>query len=142
MSRYYYVSIVPVKEGGYTASIYDFPEAITQGDTIEEAIEMAEDTLAISAEEYTRERRPIPAPSSFEVIKQKTLQEMEEYKEHIDTSRDVFYQLLKMPNVETKPVKISVSFPKNVLEQIDKKAESYGMTRSGFLAQSALAYEG
>lgn len=103
---------------------------------------MAEEAPVISAEEYTRERRKIPMPFSAEEVKARLEKELEESKEDIDTSRDVHLQLIKMPNVETKPVKITVSFPKNILEQIDKKVEWMGLTRSKLLAAGALAYEG
>lgn len=138
----YIASIFPTIEGNYAVEFFDFPEANTQGSTIEEAIEMAEDVLKISIEEYTRERRTIPSPSSFERIKELTLADIEETKEFLDMSKEVFYQHIKAPSVEIKPVKVTVSFPKNVLEQIDKKAAALGMTRSGLLANSALAYEG
>lgn len=47
----------------------------------------------------------------------------------------------KASDTSQKPVKITVSFPKSALENIDKKAEQLGLTRSGFLVKAALAYE-
>jgi metal-responsive CopG/Arc/MetJ family transcriptional regulator len=38
------------------------------------------------------------------------------------------------------PVRVSVSFPKSILETVDARAARYGMTRSGFLATAALSY--
>lgn len=102
---------------------------------------MAEDILYICAEEYTKERRAIPTPSTYQAIKKATAQYIEKNKDCLNGNDNVLFQLIKMPEMETKPVKVMVSFPKNVLEQIDKKAEKLGMTRSGFLANSALAYE-
>ena len=40
-----------------------FSEAITQGDTFDEAMEMAADVLLSSMDFYLEEMRPVPAPS-------------------------------------------------------------------------------
>ncbi|WP_068634920.1 type II toxin-antitoxin system HicB family antitoxin [Thauera butanivorans] len=50
-------------EGGFVVTFRDIPEAITQGDTEAEAMEMAEDALLSSIEFYLEERRQVPAPS-------------------------------------------------------------------------------
>lgn len=50
-------------EGGFVVSFRDIPEAITQGDTEDEAMEMAEDVLVSSMEFYLAERRAVPSPS-------------------------------------------------------------------------------
>ncbi len=138
----YFVSIIPTKDNFYFCRIFDFPEAFTQGEDIEDAIEMAEDVLSIWAEEYTSARRTLPKPSTLAQIKELTLKEIAENADDYADSCEPFYQLLRIPSMETKPVRVNVSFPKNVLEQIDKKAAELGMTRSGFLTNSAMAYDG
>lgn len=49
--------------GGFVVTFRDIPEAITQGDTEEEALAMAADVLLASMEVYFDEKRPVPAPS-------------------------------------------------------------------------------
>lgn len=51
------------EEGGYVVTFRDIPEAVTQGDTEAEAMEMAEDVLISSMDFYIDDRRPVPAPS-------------------------------------------------------------------------------
>lgn len=51
------------EDGGYVVTFRDIPEAITQGDTVEEATEMAADALATAMEFYFEDRRPVPLPS-------------------------------------------------------------------------------
>ncbi len=51
-------------EGGFVVTFRDIPEAITQGDTEAEALEMAEDVLRSSMDFYFEDRRPVPMPSS------------------------------------------------------------------------------
>lgn len=48
---------------GYTVTFRDIPEAISQGDSYEEAVEMAEDALATAMEFYFEDNRPVPLPS-------------------------------------------------------------------------------
>lgn len=59
----YPATFTKAPEGGFVVSFRDIPEAITQGDTEEEAMEMAEDVLVSSMEYYLEERRSVPAPS-------------------------------------------------------------------------------
>ena len=47
----------------YTVSFVDIPEAITLGDTIEEALSMAADALLTAMDFYFEDRRPVPMPS-------------------------------------------------------------------------------
>ncbi|WP_022654009.1 type II toxin-antitoxin system HicB family antitoxin [Aquaspirillum serpens] len=52
-------------EGGYVVSFRDIPEAITQGDTEEEAMLMAEDVLLSSMDFYFESKRIVPMPSEM-----------------------------------------------------------------------------
>jgi antitoxin HicB len=52
------------QEGGFVVTFRDIPEAITQGDTEEEAIEMAADALLTAMEFYFEDKRAVPLPSS------------------------------------------------------------------------------
>ena len=51
------------EDGGFVVTFRDIPEAITQGDTREEAISMAAEALATAMDFYFEDRRPVPAPS-------------------------------------------------------------------------------
>ncbi|NIG88681.1 type II toxin-antitoxin system HicB family antitoxin [Serratia symbiotica] len=58
----------PVKfehdETGWCVSFPGIPEALTGGDTREEAIEMAQDALVTAFDFYFEDRRPVPMPSA------------------------------------------------------------------------------
>ncbi len=41
----YPVTLTPAPEGGYVVSFVDIPEALTQGETVAEAMEAAKDAL-------------------------------------------------------------------------------------------------
>lgn len=51
-------------EGGYTVTFRDVPEAITQGDDLDEARAMAADALVSAMDFYVEDHRPVPAPSA------------------------------------------------------------------------------
>lgn len=53
----------PAPEGGYVVTFRDIPEAITQGDDDDEAMEMAEDVLISAMDFYFEDKRPVPPPS-------------------------------------------------------------------------------
>lgn len=53
----------PAPEGGFVVTFRDIPEAITQGDTEAEAMEMAKDVLYSSMEHYFEMKREVPLPS-------------------------------------------------------------------------------
>ncbi len=55
----------PADEGGYTVTFRDIPEAITQGDTLAEALEMARDALTTAMEFYFESGRIVPRPSAL-----------------------------------------------------------------------------
>lgn len=56
----------PDKDGGYTVTFRDIPEAITQGDTLEEARDMAVEALVTAMDFYFEDKRPVPDPSKAE----------------------------------------------------------------------------
>ena len=53
----------PQPEGGFTVIFPDVPEAVTEGDTIGEARERAEDALVSALSFYTEDGKPLPSPS-------------------------------------------------------------------------------
>ncbi|WP_321953093.1 type II toxin-antitoxin system HicB family antitoxin [Paraburkholderia bannensis] len=53
----------PAEEGGFVVTFRDVPEAITQGDSIEEARAMAADALLTAMDFYFEDKRPVPDPS-------------------------------------------------------------------------------
>lgn len=60
----YPVKLAPDKQsGGYVVTFPDIPEAITQGDSVDEALKMAQDALETALDFYFDDRRPVPMPS-------------------------------------------------------------------------------
>lgn len=53
----------PAEEGGFVVSFRDIPEAITEGDTLEQAQDMAMDALITAMDFYFEDGRTVPSPS-------------------------------------------------------------------------------
>jgi predicted RNase H-like HicB family nuclease len=63
MQYYYPAKFEPAEEGGFVVTFRDVPEAITQGDTLDEAREMAEKALLTALEFYVERKEPYPTRS-------------------------------------------------------------------------------
>ena len=63
MSNIYRVPLVltPQEEGGYTVTSPMLPGLVTEGDTLEEALENVQDALRATLELYEDIGRPVPA---------------------------------------------------------------------------------
>lgn len=59
----YPVTLTPAPEGGYVVSFVDIPEALTQGETVAEAMEAAKDALITAFDFYFEDNELIPLPS-------------------------------------------------------------------------------
>lgn len=68
-SKYVYPAIfTPDPEGGYCVRFPDIDGCFTDGDSLPEAVSMAEDALALMLYEYEAEGKPVPAPSNLKNI--------------------------------------------------------------------------
>jgi hypothetical protein len=86
---------------------------------------MAEEALALHLEGLATDGGATPEPSRLEDIMKGT------------QNRDGVAILVAAPATDVKSVRINVTMPADVLDQIDPYAEREGFTRSGFLAQAA-----
>ncbi len=112
-------------DSDYGVSFPDFPGVATAGRTLDEARAMAEEALAFHIEGLVTDNEAIPEPSTLERIMADA------------ANREGVAILVAAKTPAAKAVRVNVTFPKDVLEQIDRYAEAHGVTRSGFLMQAA-----
>ncbi len=62
--RAYPVTLTPDPDGGFTVTFRDVPEAITEGDSREEALLRAEDALESALAMYVMAKEPLPTASA------------------------------------------------------------------------------
>lgn len=65
MNKLFYPALFhTAEEGGFWISFPDFPDCLTQGDTMDEAYDMAVDALGLCITDLLKEKSHLPEPSS------------------------------------------------------------------------------
>jgi predicted RNase H-like HicB family nuclease len=123
--RQYIALIHKEADSDYGVSFPDLPGAISAGRTLDEAREMAAEALALHLKGLAADGGAAPEPSSLEEIMSDA------------QNKEAVAVLIPAPATEVKSVRINITMPADVLDQIDRYAEQQGFTRSGFLAQAA-----
>jgi len=86
------------KAGGYVVTFPDFGYGVTQGETDEEAMEMAQDLLMLTITDYIRQSKPLPAP-----------------KRH----RGPHYRPVLLPALQAAKVDLYTAFLKSGLKKVE-----------------------
>lgn len=61
--RTYRILLTPEEEGGFSVSVPALPGCFTQGETVEEAIQMAREAISVYIESLEEDGEPIPDDS-------------------------------------------------------------------------------
>jgi predicted RNase H-like HicB family nuclease len=109
----------------FGVSFPDFPGVVTAGASLDDARAMAEEALSFHIEGLVEDGEATPEPSSLEEVMSDP------------DNRSGVAILVAVKNDQPKAVRVNVTLPEDVLEQIDKYAKAHGYTRSGLLAQAA-----
>jgi predicted RNase H-like HicB family nuclease len=123
--RHYIGLIHKQADSDFGVSFPDFPGLATAGTTLDEARAMAEEALAFHIDGLLQDGEAIPNPSTLDELMSDA------------TNRDAIAILVAGRPETSRTVRVNVTLPEDVLQQIDKYAETHGYTRSGFLAQAA-----
>ena len=121
-----FIALIHKEEGSdYGVSFPDLPGCVTAAADLDEARAMAEEALALHLEGLAEDGRAVPEPSSLEDV----MADPE--------NRSGVAILVAAPRHAARSVRVNVTLPEDVLAEIDRYAESHGLTRSGFLLQAA-----
>jgi predicted RNase H-like HicB family nuclease len=123
--RQYIALIHKDANSDYGVSFPDLPGVISAGRTLDEARDMAAEALAFHLEGMQADGEPLPEPSSLEDIMA------------MAENRNAVAALIHAPSPDVRTVRINITMPADVLQEIDRYAEKEGFTRSGFLTQAA-----
>ena len=140
---YYPATLSPHDDGSgrYDVTFVDLPGCVSQGQTLEHTLSMAQEALTLHISGMLADGDPLPAPSTLQAAeaKEKTLAAEEGYEVALGTIYQ--YIVVQAPkNKKAKPVSVAVSLRPAVLEKVDAAAEEQGLTRSGFIAQATQHY--
>jgi predicted RNase H-like HicB family nuclease len=136
----YYAAFIPQEDGKVSVLFPDVPGCSTWGENFEHAFTMAVDALAGHLEALADDNDPIPPPSNYEDAFTLTRQRYVGFGLG-ELRGDTKLHPVPSPNLDTRTRQVAVSFKRYVLDMIDRKAETLGMSRSGFLAEAAKEYE-
>lgn len=112
-------------DSDYGVSFPDFPGCVSAGATLDEARAWAEEALALHIEGLIEDSETIPEPTSLEDVMADA------------DNRDGVAILVKALPLGPRAIRVNVTFPEDMLRQIDSFAQRAGFTRSGFLAVAA-----
>ena len=109
----------------FGVSFPDFPGVVTAGTNLDDARATAEEALTFHIEGLVEDGEAVPEPSALEEVMSDP------------DNRSGVAILVSVKNGQPKAVRVNVTLPGDILEQIDKYAEAHGYTRSGLLTQAA-----
>ncbi|MDP9840540.1 putative RNase H-like HicB family nuclease [Neorhizobium huautlense] len=112
-------------ESDYGVSFPDLPGVVTAGTDLDEARRMATEALAFHIEGMIEDGDTIPEPSGLDTIMADP------------DNRDGVAILVSVAMPARKAVRLNITLPEDVLNDIDAYAQTHGLTRSGFLARAA-----
>ncbi|MBQ4567410.1 MAG: type II toxin-antitoxin system HicB family antitoxin [Desulfovibrio sp.] len=133
----YFAAFIP--SGDRWAVLFADFELATQGDTPTEAFAAAQEALRGRVQCMVEDGEPLPEPSDLTQARSRVTRWCND--EGLPLPTDTLFQLIPCEEFSTRLVRVNVSFPQSVLERIDAKAKLSGMSRSGFLAAAAGAFE-
>lgn len=135
----YYAMFLPLKEGGYGISFLEFDEAFSEGETIEECFVNAAEVLTIAIKERMWNNNKLPTPRTYDDVAA-TAEEIVLQSIEFDSTRDYLVQGIVAPDLDNALVRFNTSLRKYELDELDKKAELLGYTRSKFIAVATEVY--
>ena len=107
----------------------DLPGCFSAGDTLDEAIEMARESIELWLEVQIDEGGDIPDPKSIT-----------EHQANPEFARWIWALVDVDPAIlSDKAERVNITLPARVLRRVDEAAKSRHESRSGFLARAALA---
>ncbi|HEU0217005.1 MAG TPA: type II toxin-antitoxin system HicB family antitoxin [Stellaceae bacterium] len=122
----HYIALIHKDIGSdYGVSFPDFPGLATAGHSLDEARAMAEEALAFHVEGMIEDGEALPEPTALDEV-------MRDPENH-----DGVVTLISLKPSPKRAVRVNVTLPEDVLADIDRYAESHGLSRSGFLARAA-----
>ncbi len=124
------IAIHKDKKSDFGVTVPDLPGCFSAGSTMEEAIENAKEAILCHVEGLLADQEPVPRPTSIENFRSKR-----------DFKNAVWAIVsLDLSELTGRAVRVNVTIPERILNQIDGFAKKHGETRSGVLVTAAMEY--
>ncbi|MFH1966020.1 MAG: type II toxin-antitoxin system HicB family antitoxin [Acidobacteriota bacterium] len=122
-----YIAIVHKdSRSDFGVSFPDFPGCISAGQSVDEAKDMAQESLALHMQGMIEDGDQLPTPSKLEDLMADT-----------NYADAIAYLVVTVPDEKPRTVRVNISVPERTLKQIDAAAKKWGMSRSSFLVHLA-----
>lgn len=123
---HYIAYLHKTRKSDYGVSFPDFPGCITAGRTLEEARRMAAEALALHVEGLLEDGETLPEPSTLDgLVRDPAL-------------KDAVAFLVPLDDNAGKAVRINITARQKQIEEIDRRAQAAGLSRSAYIVQAAL----
>ena len=111
----------------YGATVPDIKGCYSTGDTMDNAIECIQEAIDLHLEGMAEDGEDLPIANTIV-----------SHKDNPDYAGGVWALVdIDMNRYEGKSEKINITMPKNLIRRIDDYVRAHGLTRSGFLADTA-----
>jgi len=126
IAMHYIAYLHKTRKSDYGVSFPDFPGCITAGRTLEEARRMAGEALALHVDGLLEDGETLPEPSTLDsLVRDPAL-------------KDAVAFLVPLDDKAGKAVRINITARQRQIEEIDRRAQAAGLSRSAYIVQAAL----
>jgi predicted RNase H-like HicB family nuclease len=132
----------PTYPGRYDVTFADLPGCVSSGDSLEHALQMAQEALTLHLYGMLEDGDTLPEPSSLEEARGKEETEAKAFGDPLPVGT-IYQFIVAEPRQQVKesaPVRLSISLKPAIVERIDSMAEEMGITRSGLIAVATQDY--
>ncbi len=126
MSQNYIGLIRKEPDSDYGVSFPDFPGVVTAGVDLDDARRMAEEALSLHVDGMLEDGEALPAPSTLESVMAD------------GENADAVAFLVPVAAPARRAVRLNITLPENIVNDIDRYAGRRGMTRSAFLLKASV----
>jgi predicted RNase H-like HicB family nuclease len=117
VQRFYPAVLERGARGVFGVWFPDFPDCVSGAHSQEEAVAKAQEALAIEADRYGEQDKPLPAATPFEKIK-------------VPRSCDLVALFAIGVEPRDPSERVNVYLPKSMIARVDRRAAELGMSRS------------
>ena len=115
-------------EAAYGVVFPDLPGCFSAGDTLDEALQAAEEAVAAWLDATLDAGGPVPAPSSLEAVK----------SDPRFAGWTIGFVSVSADVLDDTTERVNITLPRRVLTRLDAQARAAGETRSGYIAHMTL----
>ena len=114
----------------YGVTVPDLPGCFSAGETLDEALQQASEAIECHLEALMLDGEPIPLPMSID-----------RHSSDPDYAGGTWALVsVDVARLSGKTKRVNITLPERLLTQMDGYAAQHGSTRSGLIAEAAMAY--